>query len=59
MLEQGVFHPAELYLELAGLAGRMATYGSGSRRLAELPPYDHLDPGPSFSAGQHGREALC
>ena len=34
MLAQDVFHPAELFLELAGLAGRMATYGSGSRRLS-------------------------
>ena len=45
MLAQDVFHPAELFLELAGLAGRMATYGSGSRRLTELPAYDHLAPG--------------
>ena len=46
MLAQDAFHPAELFLELAGLAGRMATYGSGSRRLTELPVYDHLAPGP-------------
>ena len=45
MLAQDAFHPAELFLELAGLAGRMATYGSGSRRLTELPAYDHLAPG--------------
>ncbi len=50
MLAQDVFHPAELYLELAGLAGRMATYGSGSRRLTELPAYDHMAPGPAFAA---------
>jgi type VI secretion system protein ImpJ len=50
MLEQDVFHPGELYLELAGLAGRMATYGSGSRRLSELPAYDHMAPGPAFAA---------
>ncbi len=50
MLEQDVFHPGELYLELAGLAGRMATYGSGSRRLSELPTYDHMAPGPAFAA---------
>jgi type VI secretion system protein ImpJ len=50
MLAQDVFHPAELYLELAGLAGRMATYGSGSRRLSELPIYDHMAPGPAFAA---------
>jgi type VI secretion system protein ImpJ len=50
MLAQDLFHPSELYLELAGLAGRMATYGSGSRRLTELPVYDHLAPGPAFAA---------
>jgi type VI secretion system protein ImpJ len=50
MLEQGLFHPAEVWMELAGLAGRMATYGSGSRRLSELPPYDHASPGPPFAA---------
>jgi type VI secretion system protein ImpJ len=50
MLAQGVFHPAELFRELAGLAGRMATYGSGSRRLTELPAYDHLAPRVAFAA---------
>jgi type VI secretion system protein ImpJ len=50
MLAQEVFHPAELYLELAGLAGNMATYGSSSRRLAELPAYDHMAPGPAYMA---------
>ncbi|WP_299132493.1 type VI secretion system baseplate subunit TssK [uncultured Amaricoccus sp.] len=50
MLAQDLFHPAELYLELAGLAGRMATYGSGSRRLTELPAYDHMAPGPAYAA---------
>ncbi|MBX4956784.1 MULTISPECIES: type VI secretion system baseplate subunit TssK [Rhizobium] len=50
MLPQEVFHPAELFLELSGLAGRMATYGSGSRRLTELPTYDHMAPGPAFAA---------
>jgi type VI secretion system protein ImpJ len=50
MLAQDIFHPAELYLELAGLAGSMATYGSNSRRLAELPVYDHMAPGPAYSA---------
>jgi type VI secretion system protein ImpJ len=47
---QGLFHPSDVYLELAGLAGRMATYGSGARRLAELPAYDHLAPAASFAA---------
>lgn len=50
MLAQDVFHPAELYLELAGLAGAMATYGSSSRRLGELPAYDHMAPGIAFHA---------
>ncbi|KWV41887.1 type VI secretion protein [Rhizobium altiplani] len=50
MLPQEVFHPAELFLELSGLAGRMATYGSGSRRLSELPIYEHMAPGPAFAA---------
>ncbi len=50
MLAQDIYHPAELYLELSGLAGSMATYGSSSRRLAELPAYDHMAPGPAFRA---------
>lgn len=50
MLAQEVFHPAELYLELVGLAGSMATYGSSARRLGELPAYDHMAPGPAYSA---------
>jgi type VI secretion system protein ImpJ len=50
ILAQGAYHPAELFLELAGLAGRMATYGSGSRRLTTLPVYDHLAPTPAFAA---------
>jgi type VI secretion system protein ImpJ len=37
-------------MELAGLAGRMATFGSSSRRMAELPEYDHTDPQPAFAA---------
>ncbi|MCX7888227.1 MAG: type VI secretion system baseplate subunit TssK [Rhodobacteraceae bacterium] len=47
---QNLMHPGELYAELAELAGRMATYGSSSRRLSELPVYDHADPQPAFSA---------
>lgn len=50
MLAQDVYHPAELFHELAGLAGTMATFGSSSRRLGELPAYDHMAPGPSFAA---------
>ncbi|MBP7241245.1 type VI secretion system baseplate subunit TssK [Amaricoccus sp.] len=50
LLAQNGCHPSELFLELAGLAGRMATYGSGARRMAELPAYDHLAPGPAVAA---------
>jgi type VI secretion system protein ImpJ len=50
MLAQNLHHPSDLFMELAGLAGRMATYGSSSRRLSDLPTYDHLDPQPAFSA---------
>lgn len=50
MLAQDRHHPSDLYMELAGLAGRMATYGSGARRMAELPVYEHMAPGPAFAA---------
>jgi type VI secretion system protein ImpJ len=50
ILAQGLCHPCALYEELAGLAGRMATYGSSSRRLTDLPAYDHRDPQPAFAA---------
>lgn len=50
VLAQNLVHPGELYGILASLAGRMATYGSSSRRLSELPVYDHLDPQPAFAA---------
>lgn len=50
MLASDLFHPAEFFLELAGLAGRMATFGSNSRRLTEFPVYDHTDPQPAFEA---------
>ncbi len=50
LLQQNLYHPADLFLELAGLAGRMATYGSGNRRLSELPAYDHMDPQPAYTA---------
>ena len=35
VLAQNLHHPSELFMELAGLAGRMATYGSSSRRLSD------------------------
>jgi type VI secretion system protein ImpJ len=50
LLAQNLSHPCALYEELAGLAGRMATYGSSSRRLTEMPVYDHADPAPAFQA---------
>lgn len=49
-LAQDRFHPSEFFMELAGLAGRMSTFGSSSRRLTELPDYDHRDPQPAFEA---------
>jgi len=48
LLHQNLFHPSEVFLELAGLAGRMATYGSGNRRMSELTAYDHMDPQAAF-----------
>jgi type VI secretion system protein ImpJ len=50
MMTQDVFHPSELFFELAGLAGRMATFGSSSRRMSELPAYAHDDPQAGFAA---------
>ena len=50
LLSQDLCHPSEWFMELAGLAGRMATFGSSSRRLSELPAYDHVDPGPAMAA---------
>lgn len=50
LLAQGLIHPCDLFGELAGLAGQMATYGSSSRRLSDLPVYDHADPQPAFAA---------
>ena len=50
LVEQNNTHPAELYQELAGIAGRMATYGASARRLGDLPAYSHVDPQLSFQA---------
>ncbi len=49
-LAQNNQHPSELFAMLAELAGRMATYGASARRLAELEPYDHINPQPAFDA---------
>ncbi|WP_146590941.1 type VI secretion system baseplate subunit TssK [Puniceibacterium confluentis] len=48
MAAQSNDHPSALYQELAGLAGRMATFGASARRLGDLPDYDHADPQLSF-----------
>ncbi|PUB17278.1 type VI secretion system baseplate subunit TssK [Yoonia sediminilitoris] len=50
MMAQDLFHPSELFMELAGLAGRMATFGSSSRSMSELPVYEHNDPQAGFAA---------
>ncbi|WP_323010944.1 type VI secretion system baseplate subunit TssK [Paracoccus sp. (in: a-proteobacteria)] len=50
LLAQDLAHPSQLFAELAALAGRMATYGSSTRRLSPMPDYDHADPQPGFAA---------
>jgi len=50
ILSQDNQHPSDLFMDLSGLAGQMATFGSSSRRLTELPPYDHGDPQPGWAA---------
>ena len=50
MLAQDIYHPSDLFMELSGLAGSMATYGSSARRLGELPAYDHMAPGAAYFA---------
>ncbi|PWJ16554.1 type VI secretion system baseplate subunit TssK [Jannaschia seohaensis] len=50
LLAQDDVHPSELFLELAGIAGRMATYGASDRRMRDLPVYDHISPGEAFGA---------
>jgi type VI secretion system protein ImpJ len=51
-------HPERLYEQLLGVAGGLMTF-SKSWSLADLPPYQHADPGPGF-ARLHGiiRELL-
>lgn len=50
LMAQDLFHPSTLFLELAGLAGRMATFGSSARTMTELPVYQHSDPQVAFAA---------
>ncbi|MDM5178100.1 type VI secretion system baseplate subunit TssK [Massilia sp. CCM 8695] len=41
-------HPERLYEALLGVAGALMTF-SRSWTLADLPPYQHADPGPAFA----------
>ena len=41
-------HPLTAYLELCGLVGRLAIFGTRTRRPPELPRYDHDDLGGCF-----------
>lgn len=41
-------HPERLYEQLLSLAGSLLTF-SKSWTLADLPPYQHVDPGPGFA----------
>jgi type VI secretion system protein ImpJ len=41
-------HPERLYEQLLGVAGGLMTF-SKSWTLADLPPYQHADPGPCFA----------
>jgi type VI secretion system protein ImpJ len=45
---QPSLHPERLYEQLLGVAGALMTF-SKSWTLADLPPYQHADPGPSFA----------
>ncbi|HEU4375668.1 MAG TPA: type VI secretion system baseplate subunit TssK, partial [Telluria sp.] len=42
------FHPERLYQQLLGIAGSLMTF-SKNYVLADLPAYQHADPGPSFA----------
>ncbi len=41
-------HPERLYEQLLGLAGALLTY-SKSSSLADIPAYEHMNPGPCFA----------
>lgn len=41
-------HPQAAYAELLELAGELATFSRASKRPAEMPAYDHDDPGQCF-----------
>lgn len=47
LLKHPTLHPERLFQRLLELAGALLTF-SKSHTLADLPSYDHLQPGPSF-----------
>jgi type VI secretion system protein ImpJ len=48
MIAAGNFHPREVYLELARLAGALLYRDHEGRTFEVIPAYDHLRPGPVF-----------
>jgi type VI secretion system protein ImpJ len=52
-------HPEDLYREMAGLAGELATFGAGGKRASQYPAYRHDHLRESFEPViGHLREAL-
>ncbi|MEY4427755.1 MAG: type secretion system baseplate subunit TssK [Pseudomonadota bacterium] len=52
LLRQPAHHPERLFESLLELAGSLMTF-SRSFTLADLPTYDHLNPGPAFARIDH------
>jgi type VI secretion system protein ImpJ len=50
MVQVGNFHPREVYLEMARLAGALLYRDEGGRSFDVIPKYDHLAPGPVFES---------
>ncbi len=48
----GELHPEQLFLQLLALAGGLLSF-SKQYSLADLPEYDHAEPGPAFAAIEH------
>ncbi len=53
---QGI-HPLEMYTELCRMAGKLAIFGE-TRRLTDLPRYDHDDPAKCFLAVKGAIDAV-
>jgi type VI secretion system protein ImpJ len=49
LFQQPAFHPERLFQAMLRLAGALLTF-SREYNLDDLPVYDHLDPGPPFTA---------